>query len=206
MERFTFLLDPGHGGVINGIPQTSGKRSQEFAGQILYEGVFNRSIVQRIMGWAPMFGVNCVDLVPTEEDVPLQDRVDLANDYRGKESPERKPIYISIHANAGGGRGIEVFTSPGQTKSDPIATVFLKKLHSVFPEVWLRTDISDGDPDKEAKYKVLMDTRMPAILTENFFMDNEAELVKYLFSGWGRDRVALAHLAAMVQLEERGIQ
>jgi len=50
MSRYTWLLDPGHGGIIDGVYQTAGKRSPRFPdGSILYEGEFNRDVVKRIM-------------------------------------------------------------------------------------------------------------------------------------------------------------
>ena len=50
MSKYIWLLDPGHGGLIDGVYQTRGKRSPPFAdGSILYEGVFNRDVVSRIL-------------------------------------------------------------------------------------------------------------------------------------------------------------
>jgi len=50
MSHYTWLLDPGHGGIIDGIYQTAGKRSPLFPdGSVLYEGEFNRDIVRMIM-------------------------------------------------------------------------------------------------------------------------------------------------------------
>lgn len=195
------LLDPGHGGVIDGEPQTSGKRSPEWPdGTQLFEGVFNRAIAKRIEDWAPLFGVDCLSLVHTLDDLPLSERVGLANGL-AERYPDTEYIYVSIHANAGGGHGIEVFTSPEQTRSDAIAEIFIDKLGLTFPDVRKRTDLSDGDQDKEAPFYVLTKTTMPAILTENFFMDNEKECKKYLMTEDGRDRIALAHLAAMVEID-----
>ena len=153
------------------------------------------------MKWAPFFGVDCSSLVHGQEDFPLSGRVRRANDI-AREHSDRSCIYISIHANAGGGHGIEVFTSLGQTRSDAIATVFLEEFNTVFPEARLRTDESDGDPDKEANFYVLRKTTMPAILTENFFMDNKKECREYLLSEDGRNDIALAHLAAMVEINK----
>lgn len=198
-----FLLDPGHGGIIDDIYQTQGKRSTQWPdGSQLFEGEFARAIVGRILDWSMLFGINCIDIIDSEDDIPLSERVSKANKYifLGKENV----IYVSIHANAGGGRGIEVFTSPGQTASDEIATVFLKKLGIVFPDVRKRTDYSDGDADKEANFYVLKKTIMPAVLTENFFMDNKAECMNILMTESGRDRIALAHLAAMVEIDKGG--
>ena len=50
MSRYTWLLDPGHGGFIDGIYQTAGKRSPQFPdGSRLYEGEFNRDVTSRIL-------------------------------------------------------------------------------------------------------------------------------------------------------------
>jgi len=195
-----FLLDPGHGGVINGQPQTNGKRSPAWRDMpIVFEGEFNRAIVDIIERVAPAFDVNCINLVPTKEDWPLRQRVDAANALAAR-NPENIYIYVSIHANAGGGKGVEVFTSPGTTASDPIATKFLESMSCNLPDVKLRLDLTDGDPDKEAAFFVLTKTTMPAILTENFFMDNEEECRKWLNNKHGRGQIAMAHLAAMTEI------
>jgi N-acetylmuramoyl-L-alanine amidase len=194
-----FLLDAGHGGMIDGVYQTEGKQSPWPAPKV-YEGEFTRAIVRRLMEWAPLFGIRCIDMVASEHDVPLQERVMGANAI-ARTRNVNDLVYVSIHANAGGGRGIEVFTSPGFTRADAMATVFLQKLNHVFPDVRMRTDMSDGDPDKEAGFYVLKHTAMPAILTENFFMDNRDEVENILLSEGGRDKIAMAHLAAMVEID-----
>ena len=186
-----FLLDPGHG------IDTPGKRGPIFEdGMQLLEWEFTRDIVRRIMGRAVGLGLDCVNIVPEIEDVSLVERVRRANLYGGR------ALYISIHANAGGGRGIEVFTSPGETRSDRYASIFYKQYKATFPEVRRRTDFSDGDPDKEARFYVLTKTSMPAVLTESFFMDNKEECKKYLLTEDGRNRIAMAHLTAMVKIDK----
>jgi len=188
-----WLLDNGHG------EDTPGKRSPIYDGRQLREHEFTRSIVKRLsilLDWA---GVEHRVLVPELHDVSLSERVRRANAWNSK------AVYVSVHANAGGGRGYEVFTSPGQTKSDAIATQFLRSFAKVFPEANLRTDVSDGDPDKEANFTVLTGTTMPAILTESFFMDNEQECKHYLMDNTGRELIALAHYLAIMNIEQRGV-
>lgn len=200
-----FILDPGHGGIIDGIYMTQGKRSPKWSDMPqLFEGEFNRDVVKRIIEYAALFNVECINIVDSQEDIAISERVSRANDFVNKiaDISYDDLVYVSIHSNAGGGRGIEVFTSPGQTKSDPIATIFLNKLQLAFPNAKMRLDYRDGDADKEARYGVLTDTIMPAILTENFFMDNKEECRKYLLTDFGRDRIALAHIAAMVEVNQ----
>ncbi|MBK8888090.1 MAG: hypothetical protein IPN46_16750 [Saprospiraceae bacterium] len=45
----TVILDNGHGGVINGKYQTTGKRSPNWDKGVLFEGMFNRWVVNRII-------------------------------------------------------------------------------------------------------------------------------------------------------------
>jgi N-acetylmuramoyl-L-alanine amidase len=201
-NKYLFILDAGHGGLIDGIPQTPGKRSPVWKDKtILFEGEFTRAIVDALIKASPLLGIECVNLVPELTDIPLGMRVKRADIIKNK-NKDKKCVYVSIHANAGGGKGIEVFTSPGLTEADAIATIFIKKLSDTFPMVRMRTDMSDGDPDKEAGFYVLKNTSMPAILTENFFMDNEYECKHYLMTEEGRHNIMLAHLAAMVTLEK----
>ena len=63
----------------------------------------------------------------------------------------------------------------------------------------------DGDVDKEANFSVLTGTRMPAILTETFFMDNEDECKRYLMTPLGRQTIARAHFKAVMDIEQNGI-
>jgi len=203
-SKYLFLLDPGHGGVINGAPQTNGKRSPLWSdGSQLFEGEFTRAIAETIIKVAPLLGLSVHNLVTEQVDIPLGMRVQRADKQKSL-NKGKKCVYISIHSNAGGGQGIEVFTSVGETEADRIATIFLKKFGQAFPFARLRTDLSDGDPDKEAEFYVLKNTSMPAILTENFFMDNEYECRNFLMSESGRYDIALAHLAAMVEIERIG--
>lgn len=43
----------------------------------------------------------------------------------------------------------------------------------------MRTDLSDGDKDKESGFYILKHTIMPAVLTENLFMDNKKNMNFY---------------------------
>jgi len=202
-SKYLWIFDNGHGGVIDGVYQTSGKRSPVWPdGEVLYEGEFNRAIVSRLMKMCKANNIDCVDLVDTQEDIPLKERPKMANKIA--RSSDRPCIYVSIHANGftdESANGWEVFTSPGETKSDPIATVLYEKAKAEFPERKMRPSMGDGDPDKEERFTVLTDTSMPAILSENFFMTNYRECHEILMSESGRDRVAKIHFQMIQQLE-----
>jgi N-acetylmuramoyl-L-alanine amidase len=202
-SKYIWLLDNGHGGIINGEYQTPGKRSPVWPdGTQLFEGEFNRAIVKRLITLCDKNGTEYKNIVPEEMDISRRERVKRANDiYKN----DRRCIYLSIHANAGGGEGWEIFTSRGETKSDKIATVFFKKIEEEFPQIRMRPDYLDGDSDKEEQFDVLVNTKMPAVLTENFFMDNEEECKKYLMSEESRDRIAKAHFNAILEIENLNI-
>ena len=189
------LLDNGHGGLINGEYQTSGKRSPIWTnGSQLYEGEFNRSIVARIIESLTALKIPYINIAPEARDVTLSTRVKRANNITDSDC-----FYLSIHSNAGGGNGFEVFTSPGETQSDNIATLFGEEFKKTFPNKRLRADYSDSDLDKEAAFTVIKKTRMPAVLTENFFMDNEEECKDILMAKSGRDLIAEFHVNAILR-------
>lgn len=202
-SKYLWIFDNGHGGVIDGVYQTQGKRSPEWPDEnVLYEGEFNRSIVYRLMKMCNANDIDAVNLVDTPVDISLRERVNSANQIA--KSSDKPCIYVSVHANGfsdESANGWEVFTSPGETKSDPIATVLYEKAKAEFPERKMRPSTADGDPDKEAKFTVLTDTSMPAILSENFFMTNYRECHEILMSESGRDRVAKIHFEMIQQLE-----
>ena len=192
------LLDNGHGGLINGNYQTPGKRSPIWNdGSQLFEGEFNRAIVARIIESLTRLKIPYVNIAPETRDVRLVTRIMRAN-----RAHQSNCFYLSVHSNAGGGRGFEVYTSKGRSRSDKIATIFGEEFKNTFPNKRLRADYSDGDLDKEAGFAVLKRTKMPAILTENFFMDNEDECKNILMTKIGRDQIADFHVNAIVRAQK----
>lgn len=188
------LLDNGHGALVNNEYQTPGKRKDWGDDGIIYEGEFNRAIVNGIIEELTYYKIPYVNIAPEYWDVRLETRVKRANKY-----PASKCFYLSVHSNAGGGTGSEFFTSPGNTKSDKIATIFGEAYKEAFPNRKLRTDFSDGDLDKERRFYVLTKTKMPAVLTENFFMDNLEEFKNVLNTREGRRKIVDFHVSAIIR-------
>lgn len=183
MKKLVPILDAGHGGVINGVYQTPGKRSPNWDKGVLYEGAFNRWTVNRIMEYLDRKGVPYHHVSPELEDITLPQRVQRANNiYRG----HKETYFLSFHANAGGGTGHEQFTSIGNTRSDFIANKFLKEMTISFPDMRMRHDWTDGDADKEANFFVLKNTAMPAVLFEAAFMDHPEDYKKL----WSKEFLA----------------
>ena len=187
------IIDAGHG---NNSP---GKRSPIWKdGKQLFEWEFNRDIATRIAHKLAAAGIRSRLLVTEKEDIQLSERCRRVNNIcrmHGKDNC----ILISIHANAGGGTGFEVFTSPGNTKADEYATIMLDTLKYSFPKEKIRTDYSDGDADKEARFYMLQKSQCPAILTENLFMDNETDCRKLMDDDF-REQIADAHVRAIFQM------
>lgn len=162
------ILDNGHGGMINGIYQViaGGKQSPMWDKGILYEGAFNRWIVNKIKRKLDYLGYPYYTLVPEDNDITLRTRNDRSNRIFEKHP---KTYVLSIHANAGKGTGCEIWTSPGQTTSDKISDrIMMEFIDFAIPT---RTDYSDGDIDKEARFQILM-AKPPAVLFECAFMDH----------------------------------
>lgn len=194
------ILDPGHGGMLGARYVTApAKMFAHKDGPTIYEGKWNREIVAKLKYLLTRERIKFVETVSDFKDVPLPERVEFAN--KKAKAFNGRAIYVSIHANAGGGNGFEVYTSPGETKSDLIADIWVEEMEKEFPKRVSRTDFSDGDADKEARFFVLTQTTCPAILTESFFMDN-LEDAAYMLTNEAQRRVAEVHLKTILRAIE----
>lgn len=179
------ILDNGHGGMINNIYQTKGKQSPKWAKGILYEGVFNRLIVNGICEELKKLDIPFYKLVPEQTDISLTERVKRTNIFYNN---QKDSYLISVHANAAPtnntGKGLEIFTSKGETKSDAIASLFINMLWNSEIGMEVRTDYSDNDADKESDFYILKYTNCPAILIEYGFMNHKEDYNKLMDNEW----------------------
>ena len=185
------ILDNGHG------VDCAGKRSPVWPdGSQLLEWEFNRDIVSRLSEMLVRSGIPYEVLVPEMSDVPLTERCRRANGIYDREAGNC--ILLSIHGNAGGGTGWEAYTTRGVTKADAFASLLYDEAEWEFArDGWrIRKDFADGDADKESDFYILKHTKAPAVLTENFFMDNERDC-RLMLSAEGRDRIARVHFNAI---------
>lgn len=169
------IFDTGHGGIINGIYQTEGKRSPDWDMGVLYEGAANRWIINDVIKQMDFKEYPYYHISPEHTDVSLTTRCNRANRIYAQD----KNVYgISMHFNAGGGTGWEIFTSRGLTKSDYIAHEFIiafEEMLDIRPRLGGHTFLNK---DKEANYQILRDTRCPFILIEGGFMDHPEDYKK----------------------------
>lgn len=160
------LIDSGHG------RDTVGKRSPN---GIFREWAWNKDVAEIVVETLEKMGYDAVLINPEEEDIALSERARRANEY-GKDA-----VFVSIHVNAASNgewknaRGWSVWTTKGETKSDILATYLYNEAEKKWGKSRLRKDTIDGDVDYEKNFTVIYKTVCPAVLVENFFMDNKED-------------------------------
>ena len=180
-DKFCVYLDAGHGSIDskgNYVTAPSKMFKHSTGGSFhnggeFYEGVWNRTLTNLVVEKLKNLKINHLVVSHDYLDLSLQYRVDIANWYHKN---YKRGVYISNHSNASAShraRGFEVYTTPGITKSDELAEIYWDSVKAVMGDrIIYRTDTSDGDHDKEARFFVLTRTAMPAILGEHLFFDN----------------------------------
>ncbi len=182
------MLDPGHGGFDPGAVGPTGLREKDVTLAVC------KILASKLVGACEVRLTRAEDRALGEnENRDLAGRVALANNWPAD-------VFISIHCNSGppAAKGMEVFTSPGQGKSDVIAEAIVKAWEAAFPGAVVRKDLSDGDSDKEARYYVLMNTKMPAVLVELAFISNPQEERLLKDPAW-QDKAASAIAAGLAR-------
>lgn len=127
-------VDAGHGGTDSGAVGPNGLKEKDVV-----------LSVAMLLGAELAGDFNVQYSRKTDVFVSLSERARLAN-AAGADA------FISIHCNSAENpaQGFEVFTTPGETASDNLATDVFLSWASAFPTATKRMDVSDGDPDKEA--------------------------------------------------------
>jgi N-acetylmuramoyl-L-alanine amidase len=150
------VLDAGHGGhdpgaVANGLKEKDLTLAMaKHTGRMLreYEGV---------------------EVIYTRTDdryLSLEERAEIANKVGAD-------FFLSFHINAGGGTGFESYIYNGNVSAKTIA--YQNVIHAEI--VKAIGDVKDRGK-KRANYAVLRETKMPALLTENLFIDNASDAAK----------------------------
>lgn len=224
-KKLTVILGTAHGRNV------AGKRSPD---GIFEEWQYSREIVEllraELIGQEPIADV-FVDIpaakVPLPQQAELTRRVRYVNQLCAHRHTERC-IYVSIHVDAASSGewktagGWTAYTSQGRTRSDILATYLYEAAEKHLAgyaakmeegkkkglygsnQKPFRKDTSDGDPDKEANFYVLVRTKCAAVLTENLFMDNKAD-VAFLQSEEGKKAIVALHKEAIMRFAEHNI-
>lgn len=159
-----------------------------------------------------------------EQARELSCRVQRVNDLC-RQHGSRRCLYVSIHVNAAGNGewmhagGWCAFTTPGTTAADVLAECLYSAAEGNLKgyadkmvagkgqgtytkgQVPFRTDKTDGDRDLEAEFFVLRKTSCTAVLTENLFQDNRAD-VDFLLSEEGRHAIERLHVEGIIKCIE----
>lgn len=186
------ILDNGHG------YDTPGKRSPVWSdGSQLFEYEFNRDIVQRISKLLFNEDIKYHILVPELNDISLTERCRRANVLY--DTNYGNCFLISIHANAGGGTGWESHIFTENSKSKDYAIILGKEAEKEFVPEWRIRKPMPNQYYWLSRFQILRQTRCPAVLTENFFMDNEKDC-RFIMSDEGRERIAKMHVEAIKKI------
>lgn len=198
----TIYIDDGHG------LDTPGKRTPVFPighpyeGLLIRENQFNSAVANKLKFLAEAAGLRVVMTAPEMIDVPLDLRVQRANeDMAAQNIALLDCAFVSIHYNAYDGRwdstqgGVEVYHWPGSRLGESLARCVMDVLVEGTPQV--------NRGIQEARYYVLKGTRMPAILVECGFMDIRKEAERMLDPEF-QDEVAGELLAGI--LDHFGIE
>lgn len=206
------LIDNGHG--VN----TAGKKSPD---KQLLEYKYNREIAIQLVAELKAKGYDAERIVTEETDISLGERCRRVNAICNKIGTDNV-ILISVHVNAAGSGGVWrsaggwcAYTTRGVTKSDAIATKLYEAAKvslAAYAEALeagkktglydskqrpFRTDYQDGDADQEADFYIIKNTKCPAVLTENLFMDNKTDMA-FLLSEAGRTAIVDLHVNGII--------
>lgn len=203
MKQIKIILGTAH------LSSTPGKRSPDGK---FREYAYSRKVCKAVQEELLSRGVDCV-IDYEDDDMPgltssqeLVKRVQIVNEIAKKTDC----LYISIHVNASVAKGwdkatgFSIYTSPGETKSDILATDIFDEATKLLKPIGksLRKDMSDGDPDFEENFYVLRKTICPAVLTENFFQNTKSD-VEFLESEEGFKTVCEYHINGILKYLNR---
>jgi N-acetylmuramoyl-L-alanine amidase len=169
------FIDPGHGGSD---PGAVGNGLQE-KNLTLQISLFLRDILVN------EYEDVSIQLSRTsDQTVNLSQRTEAANNWGAD-------YYLSIHVNAGGGTGFESYIYPGVGTP---TTTYQGQIHE---EILKQVDFFNRGK-KTANFHVLRETSMPALLTENGFIDRLEDAEKLKSSSF-LNRIARGHANGLVR-------
>lgn len=170
MVKPLVVIDPGHGGKDPGA---------------VAHGLAEKDVVLRLARMVRNeLAYYDVDVRMTRDAdvfVELSDRAAFANRLGAA-------LFVSLHCNAGGGQGFESYIHPAAGS----ATVSIQNVIHGEVMAYLRGYGITDRGKKRANLAVCRETRMPAVLLENLFIDHPRENVLL------RDEAFLRGLAASI--------
>lgn len=170
-------LDPGHGGTDSGA-----------VGNGLREKDLTLKIALKIRDLLRNY--NCSVRMSRTDDktVSLSQRTNEANAWGAD-------FFLSVHINSGGGTGYEDYIYSKLSENSHTARI-RDVIHSEIVKS-LGTGVRNRGRKKE-NFHVLRETKMPAMLTENLFIDTKAD-ADLLKSDVFLNRIAQGHVNGLVK-------
>ncbi|MCM3045222.1 MULTISPECIES: N-acetylmuramoyl-L-alanine amidase [Bacillus] len=149
------MLDPGHGGHDPGAVANNLKEKE----LVLKIAKKTKAILEKV------YGASVKLTRSTDVYIDLSQRARLANNWGAD-------YFASIHINAGGGTGFETFRFDKLSAASSTG----KQQKIVHDTIFKKIKEKAGDRGTKSKnLAVLRETKMPAILTENLFIDREKD-------------------------------
>ena len=187
------LIDNGHG------KDTAGKRSPD--GRLM-EYAYAREIARRLETELKARGIDAVRITPEEYDMPLSERCRRANKHGSK-----GVLLVSIHCNAAGAdgkwhdaRGWGAYISQNASKNSKALACCL--IDAAGEKGLKVRRYSPDEPYWTQSLAICRDTNCPAVLTENLFQDNKAD-VDYLLSEEGKEAITALHVNGIIKYIEQ---
>lgn len=154
------FIDAGHGGKDSGAA-SNGLKEKDIVLKVANE------VAKRLQ--ANYEGVEVILSRSTDVFLELKERTDKANKANAD-------VLVSIHCNAGGGAGgFESFTYNGTSSAATAA--FQNVLHTEIMNRLAKFNVTDRG-QKKANLHMCRESKMPAVLTENLFVDVAADANK----------------------------
>nr|WP_060596918.1 N-acetylmuramoyl-L-alanine amidase [Bacillus pumilus] len=149
------MLDPGHGGHDPGAV-ANGMKEKDLVLKIAKK---TKAILEKV------YGASVKLTRSTDVYIDLSQRARLANNWGAD-------YFTSIHINAGGGTGFETFRFDKLSAASSTG----KQQKIVHDSIFKKIKEKAGDRGTKSKnLAVLRETKMPAILTENLFIDRKED-------------------------------
>ena len=149
------------------------------ANKYINESVETRKIVSEMLNLLADTKHEVIPIIFDKSSNNLKEAVELAND-------EKVDLFVSIHLNAGGGNGCEVYTYKGKKTSQ--ATKVCSNLNKLG---FKNRGIKDG-----SNLYVIKKTKMNSLLVEVCFVDNKTDT--NLYKKLGAKKIAEAIVKGVI--------
>ncbi len=176
----TVVIDAGHGGKDPGAISVRG----------FYEKTVNLKVAKKTAAKLRQRGLNVVMTRQSDRFVELERRAEIANQHRAD-------LFVSIHADSCLNRSVKGFSvyvarnAPYQSRV--AAKAIAQRMSQISP---------DGKGIKKADFRVLVKTKMPAVLVEMGYISNHGEAL-LIASDSFQDEVAQAICDGICDVIER---